>query len=610
MLALCLGVLAAWGATPGAPTGARSPSEALDGEVRCSSIADRAQPLVVDWNQDERAHVREAMASGLPVFRHDCGGLVLLRGCTARGAYGFVGSSRKEELVRLADKSEVVLNLPTFGASLARTLSSQERTLDIATVLVGMERTLHSSVSPHQLEGGAACAGATHFLRGAHVGAFALDLGVKTGAARRASSVFESRTHDGPLATRRDGDVRACNDSLPTAVRAPDRCSTLVRLELTRIGIEHGDDAADDFCPSGLVFAEGRCTLPTSAASHRCKKTDPGDCERQCRLGNVQSCATLSSLLGDGRGVEKNEVRAFELARKACDDASPDGCFLAGLALQFGRGVAKDTAEAVKAHERACDDGVLTGCWALGDLVRKGAGVPRDPARALALPKKACSVGLAIACIGLAKLTSQHDPKEGAALMARTCEAGHPKACAVLSAYYAEGTGVERDFEKATELASRACAKNDATGCFHLGLLHQKSIIATPDIAEARRLFEKACEMKEGPACNNLGVMYELGQGGSKDPAQGLAMHVRGCELGWGTSCLNAGLSHAQGKSAAPNGERAAHFFREGCDRGDAQSCSMLAECFKDGTGVEEDPKRAAELHRHACELGVRAPGG
>lgn len=584
-----------------ATAGSRTVGGAVDGDGRCSAIAAQAQPLVVDWTAEERAHLREAMAEGLAVFHYDCAGLKLLRGCKAPGSYGFVGTSRKEELVRLADRSEVRLNLPSFGGALATSLASSDGTLDVAMVLVGKERALSTSVGTKQLEGASACAGATHFLRGVHVGAFALDTGAK-GTPRQPSSVFEAHTAGSSLATRRDGDVRRCAETDPTAVRPPDGCGSVVRLELTRVGTPGGDDLAEDSCPSGLVLAEGKCALPTSATAHLCKKTEPKDCEAQCARGHARSCETLSFLLGEGRGVTKDQARAFELAQKACDDGASGACFLAGHALHEGRGVPRDPSRAAALYRRACDDAEMVACWALASLTKTGLGVPKDVGAALELSKRACNGAVPGACIDVAGMLASREPGEAAKLLSRTCEAGHDKACVSFAKCFLNGVGVAKDAERAAKMAGELCERKEASACGLLGLMHDAGDMEGANAAEGLRLLQKACDLGNSPACSDLGVMVENGKGGEKQPQRAAELFARGCELGFSAACANAGLSYSQGKGVAKEPARALAFFERGCAMDDPRSCNFLGETLEEGDGVPPDPKRSAELFERACD--------
>ena len=96
----------------------RTAAEAL-GEPTSSGcqVGDNDQPLVVDWKAHERSNLEEAMQDGVAVVAYDCNSLRLLRSCRVDGGYAFLGTSKKEELVRLNDADEVKTNLPSSAPS-------------------------------------------------------------------------------------------------------------------------------------------------------------------------------------------------------------------------------------------------------------------------------------------------------------------------------------------------------------------------------------------------------------------------------------------------------------------------------------------------------------
>jgi hypothetical protein len=73
-----------------------------------------------------------------------------------------------------------------------------------------------------------------------------------------------------------------------------------------------------------------------------------------------------------GTGVAKDEARAVELFKKACDAGHAGGCSSLGVMYDEGRGVAKDEAGAVELYWKACDGGDAQGCFMLGTVYIDG----------------------------------------------------------------------------------------------------------------------------------------------------------------------------------------------------------------------------------------------
>ena len=111
-------------------------------------------PLVID-------------ADGLNAFVGDPDGL------SGRDERDVIITPHPGEMARLVGMStdEVQANLPLSGGSIGGGLQ-RGSTLDIAMMLVGKKRTTKDGVTKEDLQG--SCDGATHYVRGAMVGAFAM----------------------------------------------------------------------------------------------------------------------------------------------------------------------------------------------------------------------------------------------------------------------------------------------------------------------------------------------------------------------------------------------------------------------------------------------------
>ncbi len=156
------------------------------------------KPWVLHLDAAVRADIEQAMKKGIAVVAFDCENVRVLE-CQVDGSYGFVGREKREETVREASKTE------TFEGKL---------------VTIGELATQRTQAAPGDLKG--QCAEATHFVRAATVGAFAVDLRTKTPIGERAAAV-------------RDGELAACDGATAGASAAPAQCRAVARLELVPI---------------------------------------------------------------------------------------------------------------------------------------------------------------------------------------------------------------------------------------------------------------------------------------------------------------------------------------------------------------------------------------
>jgi TPR repeat protein len=500
---------------PEAQTGAAAMGEPTE----CRDVSGGTKPLVVDWRPEQRVDLEVAMSEGLAVVAYDCKGMELLADCRVDGTYGFKGVVLKQQLIRLADADEIKMNLPLSGAALVARLDAEldrGATLDLATALVGNLTSTRFAVTRPDLDG--SCQGATHFVRGANVGAFVMQAGNRASVATSAA-LFGAGAGAGSTSSRmsrvEDGRLEACEELDPTNGGPPRNCGALIRLHLVPIadgtpGAAQATAATETSCPDGLVLSEGKCTKPTAGAVHECKKSDPKDCTLQCDKGERASCHELGRLYQDGAvGVARDPTRARTLFERSCGLDHGSGCSDLGIALLTGEATTKDPPKAADSFERACKLGEANGCFNLANLYYDGVGVTADKSKAFSLYEQACNAGKAAGCINL-----------GAA--------------------YDDGEGVAVDKQKAFSL------------------------------------FKRACEGDEPIGCNNLAFLFGQGSGTSADQAQAARYYDRGCALGNAKACEYLGTRYLEGKGVEKSTEKARELLKKSCDAGNQAACGLL----------------------------------
>jgi len=402
-------------------------------DEKCGATSSDPQVLVIDLKAHERGDLEVALKDGVPAVAYSCDSLKLLRGCSLDGSYGFIGVTRKEETVQLVSSDEIKVNLPGSGLGIVAQLGGEIEkgtALDLATVLVGKSRTTVRKAAAAQLKG--PCAGATHFVHGAYLGAFAMTTGTR-GKTRVAAELFggaTASTQSAKTVTNKDGSLEACRTSSSTATAPPAECGAILRLELIPFSASappkppEGPQAEASTCPQGMVLTAGKCTR-SAEAPYLCAANDAKDCDAQCQKGNLGSCYNLAILAARGEGVPKDIARSAQLYTKACDAGHTKACFVLGAIYATGQGVPKDVPRGVELFRKACDDGEMKSCLNLGYMYEDGQGIAKDEARA-------------------------------ATLYARSCDAGDPAGCTNLATMYKEGRGVAADPKKAADLMKRA----------------------------------------------------------------------------------------------------------------------------------------------------------
>ncbi len=519
-------LLLASGCAPGAAAQAIRPADRTAANAlgepgstggECKEVGKEGKPLVVDWKPEARGDLEVAMQGGVAVVKYDCSTLKLLENCHVDGTYGFKGIVLKQQVVRLNDADEVKINLPLSGAALAANLegaAGRGSSLDLATALVGNRVSTRSTVTRADLSG--MCDGATHFVRGANIGAFVLEQGSKA-EVKSAIQIFKigagGKSESSKLARQQDGDLESCQASTSEGDKPPSRCGALVRLSLVAITDAPAGATAkaaspaggvkddDDGCRAGLHLVDGKCTKASATTKHVCKAGDLEDCKAQCALDEGWSCSRFGGALiaSDGPGA----ATAF---KKSCDLGHAGGCSNYGLLLSKGTGVAKSDSDAATYFAKACSGGDPTGCFNLGSMNYEGRGVAKDLAKASGLYKQACDAGSAAGCVNL-------------------------------GASYDEGLGVPKDAAKAVSLYKRACEGDKAEGCTNLGVAYSTGAGAAEDQAAATRYYTRGCNLGSAKSCGYLGKRTRDGKGADKDANKAKELLKRGCDLGDSSAC-------------------------------------------------------------------------
>jgi TPR repeat protein len=559
------------------------------GEGTCHEAERYGEPLIVDWPADQRGDLEVAMREGVAVVAYSCKAVRLLKDCHLDGSYGFIGTTQREQVVKLENADEVQANLPTFGlAFLSKISADMQRgaTVDIAMVVVGKKKSTWSSPAATDLKG--TCDGATHIVRGASVGAFALDTGTK-GQARVAAQIFNAGTSASSGSTKsvhnRDGDLGDCSKAYPDADKPPPQCGAPVRLELLAIAPKTAAPAADtkpagakgepDFpepdepCPQGLVFADGKCSV-AAQASFQCTAGRHEECTAQCSKGSAGSCATLGAMYAEGNGVPVDAGQAATYYKQGCDGASSEACTGLGMLMLSGHAVARDVAGAAKLFDKACSDSVAVACAQLGLIYATGSKeVPTDYAKAASALRRGCEGGSDAACgkFGWLYATGQGLPKDPAkAIVAyrRGCQGKDGESCARLADAMERGEGTGRDALGAQIFYERSCDRRFYDGCIGAGRLE-----VAAGSGDAKRRFETACNFGPALGCAMLNVAF-----GERRPVMPdiprIAQLASSCNGGNARDCALAGVWDSAMGNASAKSE-----LTRACKLGDAFACKL-----------------------------------
>jgi TPR repeat protein len=504
------------------------------------------KPLLARWTAAERGALEVAMRAGIAVVSaDDCRGMRLLPGCHARGRYGYLEAAPRSHAVDLSTDEELRVNAPLAGTEGA----PEKLPVHVAVTIVGERATTRGLLSPPELAGD--CAGATHFVTSASVGA----VEIASGAAptpRTANDPCAAGSTDG-------GPPAACSSLVEIGVAPIAELGDLITFDRA----PKGTVAAIGACPADMVVSALRCVRPPVAAPYLCAFGDLTGCRRQCDGGDVNSCEVLGFMLWHGSGAPADPSAAEAIYARVCErDHERLAC--ANVAVMHGRGegVPKDPAKAARFYELSCRLGDRTACGNLGVAYLSGEGVAADASRGTSILERTCDSGGANACEQLARAVFDKDPARALAILDDLCDG------------------------------------DDGTACRSLGVEHYRGRGRVPaDRPRAARDFEKACATGADDACVTAALMYRQADGVARDDRRATQLVEYACGHGHADGCFNLGIAYENGKGVGRSGRRAAELYEQACAAKVARACMFLADL----TG---DVKSAGDLYRSACELG------
>lgn len=523
--------------TPGSVANAVKPeAPKIPGKVECdpNALGGTISPLIIDWPSTLRGDLETVMAEEqVVVVSFSCDKVKVLQDCRVAGRYGYRGISVKQEstLIEGADNIHASFGGTHGGASADYAADAK---LDLAMMLVGKKSTTRISLHTGELEG--ECEGATHYVRRADVGAFAMTTGtsIKAGAAVEVFGQGLSGSSSAKdVRNKTDGDPKQCKGADAGAESAPSQCGALIRVSLTPIKTGDGptkDDMAKTSendgrgCPSGFVFSQGACQRKSAEMkSFLCEENNATQCSEQCKLGDFGSCGRFASYALNSTGNADSLMEQIASMRenmdKACSADEGSACAaLFGLDFLGVMGkVDTPTPEALRPHAAAmkrsfeygaagCVAGERQACEILREvLMAKGAsatfgeflGVGDSREWFLGVIARGCDGGSAIACNELARASVSeegeiNDPVAAMKFANMACLGGYAESCILAAVLQSEDAD-----------ACMVVATNSLNALCRDEVLSQ----VKGDIKTFGSYMKRACVFEDAHACKVLDIL-------------------------------------------------------------------------------------------------------
>ncbi|KAG0261028.1 hypothetical protein DFQ27_003170, partial [Actinomortierella ambigua] len=261
--------------------------------------------------------------------------------------------------------------------------------------------------------------------------------------------------------------------------------------------------------------------------------------QRAADGGIAYAQASLALLYVQGRGVEKNNDEALRWVTMAVAQGCPTGQALLGWMHENGLGgVERDDLMAEQLYRKAADQGSSTAQCSLGWMYLHGRGVEQSDNRAVEWFRKAAEQEdpRAESALGMLSFFGdglRENEEQAAALCRKSGENGDYHGRFYLGLMHELGIGLAQDDEQAKLFFYLAADRGRKPGMSHISWISRSGRRReAKSRAEIAALYIKGANEGIAAAQFGLGVLYDKGRGVERSKAQALAWYTKAAEQG------------------------------------------------------------------------------
>ncbi|HMR05121.1 MAG TPA: hypothetical protein PKA88_05075 [Polyangiaceae bacterium] len=303
------------------------------------------RPFIIEWDATDMSQFESITSSDVVLVKYEGCKLTVLDGCkddSVKGSYGAYKpvewTSGSLEKMEIKSEAELYANLPLGVASLGGRVSGGEQ-FRMEYYVAGTRSATRPAVYAADLKSNPGCAGATHFVYGYNLGAFALGSKSKT-SAEIEGSVYGfgagAKNKQEQSADKKGGDLGICKSDSATEIEG---CKVPIRLTLRKIEKGENPDVAARQAPE------------TDAAKNLAAKVD-AKIEVAGKAGEHWASANTKMNARDGKGclTELDKHDKLDPKHKSTDPKSGRGytrarCLMLAGKCDAGKLLNRKTAE-------------------------------------------------------------------------------------------------------------------------------------------------------------------------------------------------------------------------------------------------------------------------
>ena len=323
----------------------------------------------------------------------------------------------------------------------------------------------------------------------------------------------------------------------------------------------------------------------------------------EAKQGNSEAMLKAAACYYKGKGTEQDFNQAFEWFLKSAEAGEADGMLMTAFLYGAGIGVEKNKAAARKWFDE------------IYELAMKDADFDLDDGDDM------LAMGTFYLLKYASGVDEQDSGKNAFKWLKKSSESGADGGKLFTGLCYFAGFGTEQNYEKAFELFNEAASDYmdvpvlvvGSTGShqeslrinheseykdlalFLIGYCYAEGKGVQQDYEKAFKYFLESAEVGNSEAMANVGAYYWQGKGVEQDYDQAFYWCLKGAESGNATAMNTLGKIYYIGKGTQKNYEKAFEWFSKAADAGDIDALKNLSIMYAKGEGVVKDENKAKD---------------
>lgn len=302
----------------------------------------------------------------------------------------------------------------------------------------------------------------------------------------------------------------------------------------------------------------------------------------------------LIHLAGEG-GIKQSRHRGVRFLKKSAKAGYPEAGHVLGELYERGHLVMKSDRNAVKWKGYAARGHHVEAMLDMGDYYLKGVFVWKDVDKAASWYRRAADHGSLEAVERLANLfESQDNPAESFRYHKQLADAGNLRSLKLVSDYYRDGYGVEKDAAKALSILMGSPLVEEPEVMYDIAQFHLDGEGVEVDVPLGMEWLDKAARGGFTPAYFMVGEVMLFDEDEANDE-KGIALLEVASNRGHAMAKYLLGQKYAESRCSVRSA-RAEHYLQEAHDLGVVEASILFSDLLIEGELVEPDKDKAYQV--------------